>query len=462
MRKKRILLTLMALILILPSFLVRAAANESTKEEEITKKAGNFASKDEVVYATLSPTGDQQEMYVVNIFDVVQEGKLVDNGSYTNLKNLSNLSEIQLVDNQVEFSAPKGKFYYQGNMNNQALPWDIAISYLLDGKKIASEELAGKEGHVQIDIQTAANEQVNSVFFENYLLQISLTLDPDIYSNIEAPEGMIANAGKNKQITFTVMPEKVGELSLEADVADFELQSIEIAAVPSSMSIDAPNMDEVTSDMESLTDAIAKVNNGVGELKKGVSQLNNGVAGLRDGSTQYKKGMCDIKGASSELVDASVSINEGLVSINNGLSSNSDPIDLSELESLPGGLSEITKGLNEIADGLAFLRENYATAYSTLDGAMMAIPEDSITEEEIQSLYESGADPAVLERLVKTYSAAQVAKGTYSAVKEGFDAVDARLLEVSGAITEISCVLFAISNPFSAYLIASKLSPLTQ
>ncbi|MEC5425801.1 hypothetical protein QGM71_20255 [Virgibacillus sp. C22-A2] len=45
--------------------------------------------------------------------------------------------------------------------------------------------------------------------------------------NIQDEDGMVANAGKNKQVTITVMPEKEEELVVEVDVVeDFELDGI--------------------------------------------------------------------------------------------------------------------------------------------------------------------------------------------------------------------------------------------
>jgi len=313
MRKKRILCILMTIVLVLPSFLVTVATDvHVVAAEDASQNPGEYSYKDEVVYATLSPTGERQEVYVVNIFDMIEEGDIVDYGTYSNVSNLTNLSEIeQEEEGKVEFTAPEGKFYYQGNKNDAQLPWDIVISYFLDGEQIDPDQLVGKDGDVEIKIQTAANENVNSVFFENYLLQVSLNLAPDVFDNIETTGGVVANAGKNKQVTFTVMPEQAGDLSLKADAVDFELQGMEIAAVPQSMSIDAPDMDEMTSEMQSLTDAIKEISNGVGELNNGVSDLNSGVASLRVGSGQYQDGISDINDTSSGLVDASVSIDQG-------------------------------------------------------------------------------------------------------------------------------------------------------
>ncbi|WNF38328.1 YhgE/Pip domain-containing protein [Bacillaceae bacterium IKA-2] len=445
---KQILFVFMAVVLVLPSFLV-PAPNEQVAAEG---PPGEIDSKDEVVYATLSLSGERQEIYIVNILNVVKEGTIVDYGTYSNLKNLTDLSEIEQKEDTVELTATEGKFYYQGNKNDALLPWDFTISYLLDGKEINPEELAGKDGHVEIQIQTTANESVDSVFFENYLLQISLNLDPVIFNNIEASGAMIANAGKNKQVTFTVMPEQAGALSIEADVVDFELQGIDIAAVPQSMSIDAPDMDDLTGDMKSLTDAIKEISDGVGKLNNGVFELNDGVADLRNGSGQFKKGISDVDGASSELVAASVLIDDGLAMMSKSLSENSDEMDLSALIALPDGLSQLADGLYQTAAGLAKLNENYAVAYSSLNDAMMAIPDYEITKEEIEGLYLSGANNDVVDQLVETYTAARTAKGTYSAVKEAFAAVEPTINQVNGAVTEIANTMESMATELASQL----------
>lgn len=431
MRIKKTFLVCMTILLVMPPLLVSAADDEST-EQNSNKQDGKISAKDEVVYATLDPSGDQKEIYVVNNFEVEKGGTIVDYGDYTNLKNLTDLSKIQQDENTIQFTAPKGKFYYQGSMNNQPLPWDINVSYLLDGEKINPKELAGKGGQLQIKIETSANDQVNSTFYENYLLQISLTLDPSIYSNINATDGMVANAGKNKQVTFTVMPEQDGELLLEADVQNFELNGIDITAVPSSMSIDTPDMDEMTGDIKTLSDAIREVNDGVADLKSGVIELNDGVQSLRNGSAQYESGMIELNRSSSGLIDASVSIGDALKNISSKLSDDSNQMDLSGLKELQEGLTQVSTGLTQSADGLDTLQENYSNAYSALAESIEAIPTlDDKTLKEFNVIMNNSSeeDRAVLEKFKETYSAAQKTKETYSSekVKKAFGAVNPTL-----------------------------------
>lgn len=448
---KKILLVLTAMILVLPSFLATVSANDSNSEESSSEKNGEVSSKDEVVYANLSATGDRQKIYVVNTLDIKKEGKVVDYGSYSSLKNLTDLAELEQKDKKVQLSAPEGKFYYQGNLDEEPLPWDIAISYTLDGKQISPEDLAGKDGHVEIQIETSANEKVNPVFFENYLLQISIPMDSSVFTNIKAPDGMVANNGKNKQVTFTVMPENEGKLAVEADAANFELSGIDIAGAPQSMSIDSPDAGEMTGEMKTLSDAISELNDGVAELSSGVSELNNGAGELEDGSSQYKNGISDLAGSSAELVSGSREIEKALETMSNSLG-NAGEIDTSGMDQLVDGLAGISGGLGDTKDGLAALKQNYKSAYGALDSAMEAIPSYTLTKEEFAALKSSDADQEVVGKLIETYTAAQTAKGTYAEVKQAFAAVDGTLQGVIDALAEMQRNLDAMAGELSSSL----------
>lgn len=448
---RKLLLIGLTLFLLLPSWLVTADSNGSKSKEDYPAETGQISSKDEVVYARLSATGKQEEIYVVNILDIAKAGTISDHGLYSSLKNLTDLSPVeQQDDDTVVFTAPEGKFYYQGTTDEENLPWDISISYWLDEKEITPEELAGKEGQVQIRISTSANEAADQVFFENYLLQISLSLDQDKFTNIQAPNAMFANAGKNQQITFTVMPGQEKELVVEAEAVEFELEGIDIAAVPSSMPIDAPDIDAMVGDMDTLTKAIAEIHNGVAELLDGMAQMNSGTKELRDGSKQYQDGITALHASSGELVSGSASIGEALAALSQSLGGGLEEIDLGDWKQLEDGLTQMADGLREIPQGLETLNEQYGTAYNMLNQAMQNIPEHEISEGDIQQLYSSGADSALLDQLLETYSAAREAKGTYTAVKPGFDAVDGTLKQVTQSLTEMADQLILMAEGLSS------------
>ncbi|MCF6411430.1 YhgE/Pip domain-containing protein [Alkalihalobacillus sp. EGI L200015] len=456
MRKKQLFYIALTFIIVLPSFLSHAALANDGKSE------GKVTSKEEVVYATLTADGNLDNIYVVNTLDVARAGKILDLGVYSSVKNLTDLSKLDQKGQTVRMDAPEGKFYYQGNMNDETeIPWDVKVSYSLDGHEMKPPELAGKTGHLEIKIDTAKNNDVDSVFYDNYLLQVSLKL-PNTYQNIEASDGMIANAGKNKQITFTVMPGKEEKLTVEADVKDFEFQGVEIAAVPSTVPIDTSKTENMTEDMSELPKAIGKLNNGVSDLKDGVSDLNNGAANLSKGSANYKNGINQLDSSSSKIVGASNSIGEALKTINRSLPADSGELDLSGLKQLPDGLRQLADGLTKAANGLSTLQENYAKAYGALDGAIVEIPAEQVSKEEIAELYASGADPKVVDKLVDSYKAAQKVKGTYSNVKGAFAAVEPTLNEVSGSVQEMSKKLNSIADDLSGSLEGMDMSGLSE
>ncbi len=443
MRFKRLIAVFMTGLLVLHPFPASSAAGDSSSDEQ---NKGSYTEKSEVVYATLDATGDQEEMYVVNNFVVDKPGEMVDYGPYTSVENLTNLTDIKQNSNKITFNANGDQFYYQGILKGQPLPWDIDVSYKLNGDQVSPDKLLGKDGELEIHIDTKANDKANSTFFKNYMLQISLPLNTDIYQNIETENGMIANAGKNKQVTFTVMPGKEESFVVKADVNDLEMESIEINAMPPSMSIDRPNAGDMKNNMKSLSDATEEINKGVGELNNGISELNEGAASLQEGSASYKKGINKLADQSSELIAGSKEIDKALKNISQSLGSSSNRMNMSQFKELQNGLTEIAKGLEETEKGLSDLQNQYSEAYNALDQSIGAIPAYNISQKAIQDLKKSNADPKVINQLIDTYKKAQAAKGTYSKVEKAFKAVNPTLDGVIGSLQKMRTNIETIAS----------------
>ncbi|MDX8045850.1 YhgE/Pip domain-containing protein [Gracilibacillus sp. S3-1-1] len=433
MRIKRLLLLLMISVLVLSPFTMVSASTTP--------------AKDEVVYTTLASTGEELDTYVVNSFEMNEEGEVVDYGDYTAVKNLTDLSEISQSGDEVSFEGSGDSFYYQGTLDNKSLPWKFSVDYKLNGEEMNPEEMLGKDGHLTLEIKTSTNKDANSVFIENYLLQISLTLDGDKYQQIKAEDATIANAGMNKQATFTVMPENDADFEIHADVTDFEMDGMEISAIPSSMSVDTPDVDDVTEDFETLADATAELDDGVGELVDGIADLTSGVTELKDGSSEYEKGIKQVSDGSSDLLSGSESIDQALKTMKNAMDQDVETGDFTALQT---GLEQIAEGLQNASEGLATLQENYQAAYQALDQAIDNVPEASVSENEIAELYQSGADQEVLDKLVQSYEAAQVVKATYEQVREAFGAVSPTLEEVTSGHDEMASSLSTMAAQIAA------------
>ena len=251
----------------------------------------------------------------VNQFELTQAGSVTDHGSYTAVTNLTNTEPVTQQGGTVTFTSTKGNFYYQGDLVSTELPWIIGISYTLDGKPIAPDALAGQSGQMEIHITTRQNENVNAVFYENYMLQIALKLDSDKCSNISAPDATIAIAGKNTSVNFTVMPKKDADVTVSAAVTDFTMDGIQVSGIPLSLSVDLSETDDMISNFEKLADGIAKLNDGVGDLSDGTSKLNDGAGSLKDGSANIQDGLTQLSDNSGQLVAASAQIKDVLSQI---------------------------------------------------------------------------------------------------------------------------------------------------
>jgi len=438
MRFKQIAAVMVGAALVFGSLPYSALAKDS---ENTDIQKGKYETKDEAIYSNLTANGSLKNMYVVNTFHVKKTGEIVDHGDYTDVRNLTNLTDIEQDDNDVRFQAEEGNddFYYQGYLENHPLPWDIEITYLLDGEKVDPSALAGKDGSLEIQIETSANEKVDKTFFENYMMQIALTLDPSIFADIQAPDGTKAKEGKNTNLTFTAMPDEEAAFIVSADVTDFEMDPINISATPASMSIDDPDLGDMKSDMKSLSDAIKEIHGGVGDLRDGISDLSDGASELSDGSGSYLNGINQLDQSSGELVNGSAQMSDALQQISDGMQGTPDEsLDFSEFEQLPDGIRALANGLNETAGGLDELRDNYDIAYSNLDDAIEEIPDGDITEEQIGELLNSDVDQETVNQLIDSYESNQKIKGTYESVKEAFDAVTVTLNDVSGSIQEMA------------------------
>ncbi|WP_281659039.1 YhgE/Pip domain-containing protein [Halobacillus sp. Cin3] len=442
---KRSSLLIMAFLLALPA--APASAEEDGKAEK-----GSYSEKREVVYATLNADGSQKDMYVVNNFDIEEPGTIVDFGPYSSVENLTNLNEIKQKNSRIEVTAEEEEFYYQGNLEEQDLPWVIDFSYKLGGEKVDPEELLGKGGQLEIGIETSEKEGADPVFFNNYTLQITIPLDAEIFENIEAPDGTVASSGKDRQVTFTVLPEKEESFKITADAENIEMDSIEIAAVPASISMEEPDIDGVKNDMNSLADATAAIHDGAAGLADGITELNSGTAQVYSGSEQYLNGIQELNSGSGSLVEGSASIKSALAEMSRLASQGPGELNLGDLSQMQTNLRELSSGLQKAEDGLVDLRTKYANAHNQLDEAMASIPGYEVTEEDIQALRESGVDQEVVDHLIETYHAAQEAKAVYGDAEGTFDAAGPALDQAVASLSEINDQLAAAADTIETNL----------
>ncbi|MCB6992212.1 hypothetical protein LI177_01695 [bacterium 210820-DFI.6.37] len=396
-----------------------------------TKTEADY-EKTENIYARLSGDGSVKEIYAVNDFELKKDASITDYGTYSEVKNLTDLTPLSQESDRTSFSAKKGSFYYQGRLPDAELPWLFSIKYKLDGKSVSPEQLAGKSGALSMELSVKKNPEGAELFYKNYVMQISMTLDGETCSDIHVSEGTLADAGGDRALTVTVLPGKEADVSVKAEVQDFEMTGISVAAVPYSMELDASELgtDQLTGKFSQLTDAVAQLKEGTEELEAGMKTLDDSGSTLLDGAGQITKGLSVLDKNSQSLTSASSQIHRSLKAISSGLSS-ADLSGLDDLNQLPQALEGLSGALRQMESGLNSLYSGFSASYQALDSAMEQAQTEAPTEAELAALEQAVEDDPqakqAYEKLKTAYEKLNELRQTYQAVKPGFAAVSAAL-----------------------------------
>ena len=358
---KRKLSALLSIILCLAMCLGTFAwADEASPSPSASPAPGSGSAAngpEEVIYARLDASGDPQDAYAIVALTLDEEGTVEHYGRYTAVSNLTDTSPIEYRGGVVSLTAPAGRYYYQGTLRSAKMPWDIDITYTLDGQEIEPGELGGKSGDLEVSIHTATNSGFDPYFTENYMLQISVTLDAELCEDITSRNGTVANAGSDKQITFVVLPGGEGDIGFSAKVHDFTMGGFTIAAVPYSM--------------DSIMDMgeISTITSGIEQLSSAITQLTGGASAINDGAATLGENGPTLTDASDQIESALKQIADGLQGYD--LSSMTDGLD--QLAELPAGLSTIAAYMAEMGSGLTQLSTGYKGVATGLHEAVEKI-----------------------------------------------------------------------------------------
>lgn len=325
-------------------------------------QAKNIPQKEEIVYSKMDLNGSVESVFVVNAFDVTKENEtIIDYGEYKSVVNTTTNQAIDFNGKKIKIEdVKKGRFFYQGELSGSTqLPWLLEIEYFLDNQPIGGADLGGKSGKLKIVINAKQNKNVDPVYFDNYLLTMTFNIDSKLAENIVAKDATIGNAGDKKTIVFTSLPKKEATYTITADVTDFVMDGIQIAALPFSMAIELPDISQFTDGIGDLADGIAQLNNGANQLAWGINQLNNNSSGLNSGANQLSSGASEISSGLNQTVSGTQAYVDGVAQYTGGVNQ------------LASGSVELVNGSVQIKDGIHLL----ATELNNNAGMLNITPE---------------------------------------------------------------------------------------
>ncbi len=376
MNKPSFKITAMVLSVILClSSVVTVLALKNNKTEEpkkntaaaITENAEKEISKDETVYVLAGADGSVQKIIVSDwIKNVINADSVSDSTELSDIENVKGDESYTINGNAKVWDAQGNDIYYQGNIEKE-LPVGLTVTYMLDGKVISANEIAGKSGKatIRFDYENRQYETVKidgkeEKIYVPFAMLTGMLLDNEHFSNVEVTNGKIINDGNRTALIGIALPglqENLGVsrdkleipdyVEITADVSDFSFgMTVTIATNEFFNKIDSSKLDSV----DSLNDSMGELSDGMKQLLDGSCALYGGLNTLLDKSKELVAGINQLSDGAKALKEGAGTLDEGAGQLKSGAAE------------LAGGLDTL-KGNNAALNGGA--KQVFETLLST-------------------------------------------------------------------------------------------------
>ena len=326
----------------------KTSDNESADNAELVKN--------ETVYVIANADGTAKKIIVSDwIANLLGASTVKDTSALDNVVNVKG-DEGFTTDDELRIWNADGKDLYYSGSSQDALPVDLGVEYLLDGKAISAAELAGKSGKVTIRF-TYKNKQSKKVsvnrksetVYVPFVMLTGMVLDNECFSNVEVSNGKCINDGTRTAVIGFALPgmqESLGidsnklelpdTVEITADVKGFKLATtMTLATNEMFADFDTSKLDSI----DNLNEQIDKMQSGMNKLLDGSSALYNGLTTLLERSDELISGMDKLSSGANELKTGSTALASGAVAMKDGI------------DTLSGGLSELTANNAALNDG---------------------------------------------------------------------------------------------------------------
>ena len=351
--------------------------------------ANTDISKEETVYVNAAADGTPQEITVSDwLKNSASAGDLSDVSDLKDIKNVKGDETFSQDGDKLTWNTEDKDIYYQGTTTKD-LPVSMELKYYLDGAQISPSDLAGKSGHLKIEV-TYKNNVKNKTkvgkktteMYAPFVMATAMILPTDNFTNVTIDNGKVLSDGQRNIVIGVGMPGLADNLDLksvdedidldipeeftmEADVTDFTMSStftFALTDILDSLDVDdIDGLDDLKDSMKELTDAATELvdgskelsdgastldekyqefDSGIATLTSGVSTLNSGAATLSSGVSSYTAGADKLASGVNEYADGVGTLSKSLKEYNTGVTS------------LASGVQQYVKGSNNLTDGV--------------------------------------------------------------------------------------------------------------
>lgn len=195
---------------------------------------------DETYYATLDYYGGVLDSSVVKSYRTFGRDTITDYGVYDQVTNLTDDLEPTLGEGSVTFrlgeNAPS-RFYFEGKTTKplEEFPWTLSLSYALNGVPALAEDLAGKDGLVEITLDAVPNPAASEYSRNNLVLTAMSMFNGDDILSLEAQGAQVQLVGNLYCVLYMVMPGEEQHFTIRVGAEDFSYDGMIFLAVPATL-----------------------------------------------------------------------------------------------------------------------------------------------------------------------------------------------------------------------------------
>lgn len=406
-------------------------------------------SYDETYYATLDYYGVPTQASVVKSYRLNGQSSITDYGDYEAVTNLTDNAPGELGQGKVVFTPEAGanKFYFEGKTTKpfEDLPWHIAISYRLNGAPALAEELAGKTGLVEIDLDVTPNPQAPAYSRNNLVLTAATAFSDDDITSLEAPGAQVQLIGNLRAVLLAVLPGEERHFTIRVGSDSFESTGLILLAVPATLAQleqvaelkeakeDAQDsLDAMDASLDVILNTLEGMSGSLGTAANGLDQLNGArgtIAGNKESFHAAGDGLHDLDSARAGLSAGreglSQSADAALESLN-GLNAALNQLDrysgvaTQATEEVKAGLNDLNSALQELGPHLETTRE-----------LVVKLKGDSANLSKLLGSLEEHTDTAA-DLAEDLYYTVDMLTGTVDALEEDLHTLERALKSASG------------------------------
>lgn len=376
---------------------------------------------DESYYATLDYYGGLMDASVVKSYQTNGHTSLTDYGTYDDIINLTDDRTPTVSDGTVTFDlgedAPS-RFYFEGKTQQpfHDLPWTFSVSYKLNGAPALAEDLAGKTGLVEIDLDVLPNLNASVYSRNNLVLTAATAFNADDILSLEAPGAEVQLVGNLRTVLFMVMPGEEQHFAIRVGSDDFSFSGLVLLAVPATLQ----QLDQIAD----LREAKEKVEDSYDAINDSMDVILNTLDGMSGSLNATASGLDRLNAA------------RGTISSGKGQVYDSADAALADLDALNGALAPLNGHLDTASQALT---DTTGTLTALTENAVALKPELSAARKSIQNLQSDTKKLKGLAGSIESYNkeAAQIAgnlENDFSDMSDALEDLERSLAKLESAL----------------------------